>query len=58
MPPEVGAGGVVGLSLVEDESKSIFLRCGVQRDRGGDGDCLAHEADGAVRDGVRENICL
>ena len=45
MSPEVGTGGVAGLSLVEEEREVVVLWCGVQGESGGDGDAFTHEAE-------------
>ena len=55
--PEVGAGSVVALSVVEQERQTVVFLAVVQREEGGDGDVLGQEAEGTVGDGVREDVC-
>ena len=50
--PEVGTGGVVALSLVEQQGEVVLLLPAIQRERRGDGHVLWEETEGTLGDCV------
>ena len=56
--PEVGTGGVVALSLVEQQGEVVLLLPAIQRERQGDGHVLWEETEGTLGYGVWENVAV
>ena len=56
--PEVGTGGVVALSLVEQQGEVVLLLPAIQRERRGDGHVLWEETEGTLGDCVWENVTV